>query len=487
MKTLLYFTCFCITSFGAISPARAAADGSERMNVLLIMVDDLKPTLGAYGDDVAQTPNMDQLAESGLLFERTVCQVSICGPSRASLLTGLRPETIDCYINSDQFRKAVPDAVTLPQAFEQEGYATISIGKVFDARNRDPGGWTEEWMKSNEKHIYALEENRQLYRDNEKRFQAASLQERQKLWRVGPAVESAGSAIDHWDGQIADLAINKMRQYRDQPFFLAVGFIKPHLPFSAPQEFWDLYDPATLPMPWQVSRPKDALPLAYHDGFELRQYHGIPKKGVLDDDLAQELVHGYYACTSFVDFLVGKLLDELDVLGLRDRTLIVLMGDHGFHLGEKEVWCKFTSFQEAARVPLIVVDPRMSNGGKRTAALSELIDIYPTLCELAGVPAPEDLEGQSLAPLLITPEQEFKNEVFTVSGRGRGWKEYIGTSMFDGTFNYIEWRNRTTGKLRARELYDFVNDPWESANIIDDPKYKSQLERLEERMTSARR
>lgn len=457
---------------GALGVLRA-----EPPNVLLIMVDDLKPTLGAYGDPVARTPNIDRLAERGVVFRRAVCQVSICGPSRASILTGLRPEVLECFTNADQFRRNDPDAVSLPRALGAAGYRTVSIGKVFDGRNRDPGAWDEELLKSTEKTIYALEENGRTFRENEERYKAATSQERRKLWRVGPPVERGGAVEDHYDGRIANLAVEKLRELKDRRFFLAVGFIKPHLPFSAPSEYWDLYDREAFDLPELREAPDGALEIAYHEGFELRQYDGVPKQGVLEPDLARELIHGYYACTSFADAMAGRVLDELQSLGLSGNTIVVLMGDHGFHLGDKGVWCKFTSFREAAVAPLLVVDPRRGGGGV-SDALVEFIDVYPTVCELAGVDPPDRLEGVSLVPLLDDPASSGRDVVYTVSGRGNGWREYLGTAACDGKFSYIAWRHRESGALRAEELYNLETDPGEAHNLAGDARHAGALEAM---------
>lgn len=458
------------------------ATGKEQPNVLLIMVDDLAPKLGAYGDEIAKTPNMDKLASRGVVFENAYCQVSVCAPSRASILTGLRADTIGCYVNADKFRENVPDAVTLPQAFEHAGYTTVSIGKIYDGRNRDRGGWNEEYFPSTEKWEYVTPEYEKMYKENNARFKAATPREKRNLWRVGPAWEKAGADDDHFDGQVALKAVEVLQRLKDKPFFLAVGFMKPHLPFSAPQQYWDLYNEQQFSLPEQRQAPVDALPISYHEGFELRQYQGIPKKGMLSDELTRTLIHGYYASTSFVDAMVGRVVDELDALGLREKTIIVLMGDHGFHLGDKGIWCKFTTFEPSGRTPLMIIDPRQKETGETALGLVELVDLYPTLCELAGITPPQDLEGTSLVPLLKNLDQEWKTHVFSQVGRGKGWKEYIGTSMRNKNYNYVEWRHRTKGNLRARELYDLKKDPGETQNLIDKDEQRELADQLAQQM-----
>lgn len=476
-----------------IKPAAAAVllpmilSGSEpktepRPNVLFLMVDDLKPLLGCYGDPMAKTPHMDALAARGAVFARTTCQVSLCAPSRASIFTGLRPDTLECYTNADNFRKTCPEVETLQRAFHRSGYYTVSIGKIYDARNSDPGGWDEEILPSSVEKLYALDENERLYHENEERYKAATTGEKFRLWRLGPAYEAA--PVDeslYKDGQVAEKAVEILRRVKDRPFFLGVGFSKPHLPFACPKQYWDLHDRNSLPLAPNPQPPDNGVPMALHEGFELRQFEGIPLKGELDEDLARTLVHGYYACASFADAMIGRVLEELEALGLKDNTLVVLMGDNGWHLGDKGIWSKFTDYQEATMVPLIVVDPRRA-GGQRISGLVELVDIYPSLCELAGIKAPEGLEGTSFSPLLDHPSREWKKAVFSEVGRGEEWKKFIGTSMRTDRYNYIEWRNREDGTLHGRELYDLEDDPREMHNLASDPEKQPLLDSLAQEM-----
>jgi iduronate 2-sulfatase len=455
--------------------------GNKHMNVLLVTIDDLMPSLGVYGDELAITPKLDALAGRGFLFERAYAEVSVCGPSRTALMTGLRAETTGCYTNRDHFRDQLPDITTLPQAFRKAGYYAVSIGKTYDPRLTDPQSWDETHLTGLGADLYVLPENNALRRENERIYREASFAERRNLWRVGPAVEIAGEDDDHFDGQVINKAISFLEEVGDKPFFLAVGPTKPHLPFSAPRKYWDLYDRDQIQRRQRANRPEGAPAIAYHEGFELRMYHGIPKQGKLDDALAIELIHGYYACVSFVDSLVGRLIEALDDNGFRDNTLIVIWGDHGFHLGEKEIWCKFTTFDQDTRVPLIIIDPRR-NGGARVRGFVESVDIYPTLAELAGVAYPRDLEGFSFKPLLDNPQREWKKAVFAKAGRGQGWNEFIGTSMRTGNYNYVEWRHRIDGTLRTSELYNLDNDPQETRNLADNIEYRPLLERLSQQM-----
>lgn len=472
-----------ITVTGLIGATGGAAAAERPMNVLLLFVDDLKPLMGCYGDPIAKTPNMDALAARGALFKHAACQVSLCAPSRASILTGLRPDTLSCYTNTDKLRKTKPDIVTLPQAFQREGYYTVSVGKVFDPRVNDPASWNELFLGGSDKKIYALEENNRLFDENNARYEAASAKEKQNLWRVGPAYEiGPPDESAYFDGQVVRKAIETLRRIKDKPFFLGVGVTKPHLPFSCPRKYWEIYDRAQIPLPPNPDRPTEGVvAMAYHDGFELRQFQDIPRSGKLDDELARTLIHGYYACTSFADDMIGRVLTEIDSLGLKDNTIIVLLGDNGWHLGDKGIWCKLTAFQEASMVPLIVVDPRRK-GGTQINGLVEFVDICPTLCELTGVAQPEQIEGTSFVPLLDHPSKVWKTAVFSQVGRGTDWKEFIGTSMRTERYNYVEWRHRTEGTLRATELYDLEKDPREMVNLAENPEYKSLLSLLAEQM-----
>ncbi|WP_308984174.1 sulfatase [Thalassobacterium sedimentorum] len=448
----------------------------RQTNVVLVMVDDLRPLLSSYGDPHAQTPNFDRLAERGVVMSNAYSQISLCAPSRASILTGLRPDTLECYVNEDQFRDARPDAVTLPEAFSSQGYRTISIGKVFDARNRDSSVWDVELLPSHKKSIYALQQNREIYQKNSREYQATRADERQGMWLVGPAYEAASlDALQYYDGRIVSQAIHQLRNNQNQPFFLSVGFIKPHLPFTCPLEYWDLYDRDQFDLPLPRQRPVYAPALPYHEGFELRLYDGIPHQAMLSDELTRTLMHGYYACVSFVDAMLGRLIDEIDRLDLAANTIIVVTGDHGYHLGEKELWCKFTAFREASHTPLLVIDPNSARKGEVSAGLVELVDLFPTICELAGVSMPDDLEGTSFVPLLKEPERAWKDAVYSLAGRGAGWKGVIGRSMRTANFSYVEWRHRLSGELCLRELYDLREDPAETINLIDDPRYSDVL------------
>ena len=450
----LLFTC------GAPGVEAAAANSTKR-NVLFIAVDDLRPELGCYGVTQIKTPNIDSLAARGMIFNRAYCQQALCSPSRMSLLTGLRPDTTRIYDLETPLRNTLPDVVTLPQLFKQHGYHAQSFGKIYHGGRNDEASWSVEHTESKVPHYISKE----ILDDIRKRG-ASGLEVGGK--NKGPTWES-GECADNAlpDGFFADRAIEAMREVKDKPFFLAVGFIKPHLPFVAPKKYFDLYPLEQFKLPDNYRRPEGAPDFALTNFAELRAYQGVPKEGPLSERQALELIRAYYAAASFMDAQVGRVLAELDNLGLRDNTIIVLWGDHGWHLGDQGMWCKHTNFEAAARSPLILSAPGQKNAGAKTDALVELVDIYPTLCELAGLPAPAALEGKSMAPLLENPTRPWKK--FAISQYPRSGKA-MGYSIRTDRWRYTEWQRRDeTEQILARELYDHETDPLETKNVAEDP------------------
>jgi len=347
---------------------KRSAEGEKRPNVLFIAVDDLRPQLGCYGHKQMLSPNIDRLGNEGVIFLRSYCQVPVCGASRASLLTGVRPAR-DRFISYDVWaQKDLPDALVLPKHFKNNGYHTISNGKVFHHRTDCRDSWSEEpWRPKGAWRNYLLEENKKLAEKNPS--------------QAGPAYEAADVSDNaYFDGMIADKAISDLRRLRDmdKPFFLALGFLKPHLPFNAPKKYWDLYKREEIDLAENPFRPKGAPDAALHNWGELRAYEGIPKKGPLPDELARTLIHGYYACVSCTDAQIGRVLSEVDRLGLRDDTIVLLWGDHGWNLGEHGLWCKHCNFETSLYSPLIVRAPGVKPG-VRTNALTEYLDIYRVL------------------------------------------------------------------------------------------------------------
>jgi len=458
-----------------VSPA-----AGKRPNVLFIAVDDLKPELNCYGATHIKSPNLDRLAATGMMFTRAYCQQAVCSPSRTSLMTGLRPDSARVYDLTTHFRKNVPDVVTLPEHFSRNGYATISMGKIYHGGLDDKASWNTPTPKVAGGSYVSAEV---------RAYQAARRQEGQKKglkgvrlynYTAGPPVECADVPDDAYrDGGLAAAAVTALGTLnrKQQPFFLAVGFLKPHLPFAAPKRYWDMYRRDELVLADNPDAPRNAPRIAMHTFGELRSYQGMPKKGMLSDDQARELVHGYYACVSFVDAQIGKVLDELDRLGLRNNTLVVVWGDHGWHLGDHGLWCKHTNFESAARAPMLVRVPGTSSAGAACHALTEFVDIYPSLCELAGLPVPAHVEGTSFAPLIRDPQRPWKQAAFSQYPRG----SVMGYSMRTDRYRYTEWI-RKGGEVEAVELYDHENDPAENLSLAPLPEHGDLVKRLGEQL-----
>ena len=399
---------------------------AAKPHVLFIAIDDLRPELGCYGSPLAKSPHLDRLASEGLLFQHAYCQQAICSPSRASLMTGARPDTIRVIENTAYFRELNPDIVTLPQHFIQHGYEAVYCGKIYHARMTDKEhSWsrTPAWNRCPYPYPklpgkYALPENQQLWARNKEKMFAKYGESGAGGLVHGPAYESADVA-DHayQDGFNTQLAIATLKDHlarkKETPLFLALGLTKPHLDFIAPKKYWDLYDRSKIKLATQVHGPRNGAATGLHASFELRTRHGIPKSGPIDDDLARTLLHGYYACVSYVDAQVGHMIKALEDAGIRDNTIIIVWGDHGWHLGDMGIWGKATNYEIATRVPLMIWTPGMKVRGKTTDALVELVDMYPTLCELAGLPRPTHLEGHSFAPLLDQPTRPWKLAAFS--------------------------------------------------------------------------
>ena len=481
MKTLLPL----LLAYGLVFGSAAAA--VRKPNVLLICVDDLKPLLGCYGSRTVKSPNLDRLAARGLLFERAYCNQAVCAPSRNSLLTGRRPQSLGIYDLGTNFRAAAPDAVTLPQCFRQNGWRAEALGKIFHVghgNHEDPASWSVPHWKANVV-AYALPESRAaagLTRE-EALFSNRSAQGLPR----GAAFEAADVPDNRYpDGALADEAVRRLRQARerrDEPFFLALGFVKPHLPFCAPKKYWDLYDPAALPLAAVTNPPAGAPAYAPQFGGELRQYAAIPEKGALEPGLQRTLIHGYHAAVSYMDAQLGRVLDELDRLDLAANTLIVLWGDHGWHLGDHGMWCKHTNYEEATRIPLLIVAPGVTRPGTRTQALAETVDLYPTLLELAGLSAravPQGLDGRSLVPTLRDPATPGPEAVFHVYPRNPQGRPLIGRAVRTARQRLVEWKVPGAAPESADlELYDYVADPAETRNLAaEQPEAVARLRAL---------
>jgi len=434
----------------------------------MIVVDDLRPEFGAYGKNYVHSPNLDRIAARGLTFNHAYCQQAVCSPSRSSLLTGTRPYTTKVWDLVTHFRTALPDVVTLPQHFKQNGYFVQGMGKIYHGGYNDAPSWSVPWTRPN-RQVYASPENKAIV----KRIQEEATKAGKKLPLTGPgsrgpAYESADVPDESYhDGALADSAITALRSMKpkEQPFFLAVGFIKPHLPFVAPKKYWDLYDPAKIELATNQYRPKEAPEYAVLEGAELRAYHEIPR-GHIPDALARQLKHGYYAAISYMDAQVGKVLDEVERLGLRDDTIVVVWGDHGWKLGEHDAWCKQTCVENDTNASLIVSVPGMKSAGKRTDAIVEFVDIYPTLAGLARLSKPSHLEGADFAPVLASPEKPWKSAAFSQFPRNVAGKQLMGYTMRTDRYRLTQWVERDNkDHVVATELYDHQTDPQENQNI----------------------
>ncbi len=471
---------FAVAILALLVLAGSSAVGAERPNVLFIAVDDLRPELGCYGKSYIHSPNIDRLAATGVRFERAYCQQAVCGATRNSLLSGLRPDTTGIYGNSTSFREVFPNLVSLPQQFKLNGYASIGMGKIY--HQNDPLSWSEPLPPPNYM-VWLRPENieTKMRRAEEARQQGLTGAQLGRAAR-GPAAEMADVADDAYpEGQLAEAALAKLNELKDEPFFLAVGFVRPHLPFNCPKRYWDLYDRNEIKLPQPQAPPKDAPAIALTKWGEMRSYAGIPKSGPVSVEQALELIHGYRACVSYVDAQVGRLLDELDRLGLSENTIVIIWGDHGWKLGDWGMWCKHTNFELDTHVPMIVRAPGATGNGKPCPALVEYVDIYPSLCELARVPMADHVEGRSFAPLLDNPDQPWKPAAMSQYPRGKN----MGYSMRTDRYRLTLWVDRATReKTEAVELYDFEKDPRGGVNHAADPEYEETVKKLTTQLKS---
>ena len=444
----------------------ASKAGESHYNVLFIAVDDLKPMLGCYGDSTVLSPNIDRLAEQGTAFQSAYCQQAVCGPSRASLLTGWRPDKTEVWDLKTLIRDRNPNVITLPEYFKQHGYETAAVGKVFDPRSVDDGhdkiSWTIPYTRvKNNRWIFA---KKRVSTENadapENRFADFN-------------IEKAGAHL------------MELLKQKGKPFFLAVGFHKPHLPFVAPKKYWDLYRRDQF-RPWPFQKHSKYAPeFAFQPGWELRHYTDIPPKGLVPIPKQLELIHGYHACVSFVDAQIGRLLDALQKEGLEKNTIVILWGDHGWHLGDHAMWCKHSNFEQATRAPLIIAAPNMPQHQKSNA-LVEFVDVFPTLCDLAGLPVPQNLDGVSLVPILKNAQKTVKPFAVSQFHRIAPHKLKVeGYALRTKRYRYVEWLKNykfthvyADSDIVARELYDYQTDPLETVSVADSSAYREVAERL---------
>ncbi len=491
----------------------------NKPNILFIGVDDLRTEVGCYGSDIAVSPNLDKLANEGLLFSRAYCQQAICGPSRASLMTGIRPVTSGITHNYIPFRDKLPEALTIPQAFMANGYKAVYYGKIFHHGDEDEQSWNwpqlEGAKEAKSRAGFALKENQEKTQEMKKAMFAKYGEVAKYGLASGPAYECADVPDNAYiDGYNTDLAIATLKDLvkSEKPFFLALGLNKPHLNWIAPKKYWDLYDEEKIPLTSQIEGPENGAAMGLHASFELRVRDGIPKEGKIDTVLAKTLKHAYLACVSYVDAQIGRMIDALDEAGVRDNTIIIVWSDHGWHLGDMGIWGKATNYEIATRIPFMIWTPDMPKGsrGKTSDALVELVDMYPTLCDLAGISHPEEIEGLSFKPLLEQPNMPWKKAVFSQfpTPALREWGAYplrpamretyfgplieevedriiaqqkekwdrelfenylMGYAMRTDRYRFVVWKDDRKPNERPLcvELYDHETDPFETVNIAE--------------------
>lgn len=471
-----------VVALGAVSWASALAD-EARPNVLFIAVDDLKPVTGAYGDKLAVTPNLDKLAARAVRFDMAYCNQAICAPSRNNLMLGSRSSSLGIYGFGTGFRQAIPDAVTMTQHFMQHGYRAEAVGKILHTGHgdkEDAASWSVPPVI--EKVVEYLNPENSA---GGKLTREEAFFTNQQLGRInqlpkGWAWEKADVPDNAYaDGRIAEESIKRLQAAKDrkEPFFLAVGFVKPHLPFTAPTKYWDMHDPKKFTVIKELDTPHGAPKYAGKRGHELANYDPIPPNGLPDEETARTLIHGYYAATSFADAQIGKVLDELDRLDLAKNTIVVLWGDHGWHLGDHGIWTKHTNYEQANRIPLLIAAPGIPAGSNKQ--LSETVDIFPTIAELAGLPAPsgpQPKDGVSLVPTLKDASVRVRDHAYHCFPRGEG---RMGRAIRTDRYRLVEWKKPGQSADEADyELYDYVADPSEKENLAK--KRKNVVKELRE-------
>lgn len=455
-----------------LSCSRSAKNSEKPMNVLFITIDDLRPTLGCYNAPLIKSPNIDAIASEGIIFERAYCQAAICGPSRPSFLSGLRPDSTGVYGFKKTFREKAPDVLTLPELFKNNGYLTTYYGKVFHSEKKDPQSWSRPGNQTEPKNWrgYILDESNFIDSVN-----IATPGPPQ----YGPAFEMADAPDSAYpDSWIADSAIKILEEVAvsGEPFFLGVGFIKPHLPFVAPKKYWDMYNPEDIQLPEYRTKPVGSpLYSISYPGSITTRYSGFEDPKKVNDEMMLKLNHGFLATISFVDAQFGRLINRLKELDLYDNTLIVVLGDHGQKVGEYGAYNKNSNFEIDARAPLIVSCPGKRDKGLRTNALVELVDIYPSVCELVGIEKPGHLQGTSFNQLWEHPDMEWNDYAFSQ----RQVDAYLGNTMRTDRYRFVLWTLfEDRDSIVAIELYDHETDPLETINIAPNPENKELIDKL---------
>lgn len=440
---------------------------NKKMNVLFLIVDDLRPDLNCYGQKQMITPNIDKLAANGVQFNQAYCNIPVSGASRASIMTGLRPTRERWWDVNALIEKEAPDAITLPKYFKENGYTTVSNSKVIHGKKDATDSWNKIWKPKAKGtwRNYLDDENL----DNEKEKGGAY------------AYECLDVADDAYiDGKTARKTINDLKRFKEsnEPFFLAVGIVKPHLPFNAPKKYWDLYDENDIRLPDNFNLDRSGFPeQAFHNWNELRHYKNIqPKTGQVEVDEAKRLIRGYKACVSYADAQVGTILQSLKDLGLNENTIVILIGDHGWSLGEHGDWCKHSNFTIVNRAPMIISAPGLPKN-KKIDSMVEFVDIYPTLCNLAGLNTPQQLEGENMVGLMQGTDKNWKNTAIIK------WHE--GLTYMTPEYRYTEWRDKED-KLKANMLFNIINDNNENKNIVKKVENKNLIDKLSKELKAKR-
>jgi iduronate 2-sulfatase len=458
---------FALTLIGLITNLTSAAQ-AKRPNVLFLISDDLNNLLGCYGDPLAKTPNLDRLATRGVRFDRAYCAFPLCGPSRNSILTGLYPNSTGILANSQIFRQTIPSQVSMPQAFRLAGYFVARIGKLYHYGvpasigtngHDDPGSWE---LELNPPGVDRLEEQPHIFSLTPGAFGGTL------SWYASPKSDQY-----HTDGLMAEDAewvLERCAKKRDRPFFLAVGFFRPHTPYVSPQQYFDLYPQDEMPVVHAVKEDQADIPHAGLASYKKEQ-------NALTDELKRQCRQAYYASISFMDAQVGRVLDALDRLGLADNTIIVFTSDHGYHMGEHGLWQKMSLFEESARVPLLIVAPGYSTTGGVAASPVGQVDLFPTLAELCGIKMPSNVQGQSLVPMLRDQSVTGRGWAITQVTRGNRF----GYSLRTPRWRYTEW----DGGRRGRELYDHDADEREITNLANESAHGNTIDQLSQQLQAA--
>lgn len=513
MKKNNYSYWVLLLPFLAILSCNSPKKEIIKPNILFVSIDDLRPTLGAYGDTIAITPNMDQLASEGMTFRQTFTQVAVCAPSRASLMTGLRPDSTRVWHLGNKFRDINPNTVTMPQYFSKFGYHTVNLGKIFHNYMPDSTSWDEpdlrpakylrkDWLKRDGETFYISEE-----------INTSQIKKRDSLlklrpvryadgWNTGPAWEAANvHDTMYYDGAQTELAKKTLTRLskKNKPFYMGLGYFRPHLPFAAPKKYWDLYDSEKIPLAINPNVPVNAPGHTMNSMYELRHYDGFNEIGHpessfrMDEDTSRKLKHGYYASVSYVDALLGNLISHMKNIGIYENTIIILWGDHGWKLGEHNSWGKMTNYNIDLKVPMIIRYPNQKNRGAQTFEITELIDMFPSLCELAGIKIPDYMQGTSFVPLIEEPKRPWKSAAFSQFHRrpksSADGNRYMGYSINTKKHHYIEWytwdpKTGTRGTLKSTELFDRENDPYETVNISEEQNLSKIVENLSKQLAN---